>query len=54
MEKKVYFPTAIVQYGLGAYDLYLLTSDKSYYDKFINITNWLLNDQEKNGGWDAF
>ncbi|CAH0175230.1 D-glucuronyl C5-epimerase family protein [Peribacillus simplex] len=52
--KKVYFPTAIVQYGLGAYDLYLLTSDKSYYDKFINITNWLLNDQEKNGGWDAF
>lgn len=52
--KKVYFPTAIVQYGLGAYDLYLLTSDKSYYDKFINITNWLLNDQERNGGWDAF
>lgn len=52
--KKIYFPIAIFQYGLGAYDLYLETKKNDYYTIFLNAANWALNKQEKNGGWITF
>ena len=52
--EKVYFPIAIAQVGLGAYDLFLLTKETSHCEKFINAANWLLDNQEEDGGWDAF
>ena len=49
-----YFPIAVFQYGLGAYDLFLETGDESYKGKFMNIVNWALENQQMNGAWDAF
>lgn len=33
------FPTIILQYSLGCYDLYLLTHEKKYLDKFLQGAN---------------
>ncbi len=33
--KFTYFPVAIFQYGLGCYDLFLLTKEKRYERKFL-------------------
>ena len=51
---KIYFPIAIFQYGLGAFDLYLETGDKSFLDKFINSVKWALDNQCEDGSWDNF
>ncbi len=51
---KVYFPIAIFQYGLGAYDLYLGTKERKYYDQFIICTEWAFSHQKTNGAWDNF
>lgn len=51
---QVEFPVAIFQYGLGAYDLYLKTSDKIYYKKFLQIADWALEKQEESGAWNNF
>lgn len=53
-EKLVYFPITIFQYALGAYDLYLLTNEKSYKDKFLNIVSWMLTKQNEDGSWNCF
>ena len=47
----VYFPTAVAQYGLGAYDVWLLKGDREAYNAFLRCADWLLNDQDKMGGW---
>ena len=52
--KSFYFPIAIFQYGLGAYDLLLETGDSVYKDKFMNVVNWAVENQQANGAWDAF
>ncbi|MDD3158974.1 D-glucuronyl C5-epimerase family protein [Anaeromusa sp.] len=51
---KVYFAIAIFQYGLGAYDLFLLTQDKKYKNAFMRTVEWAMEHQEENGAWDAF
>lgn len=51
---KVYFSINIFQYGLGAYDLYLETKDKNYFNMFLNSVSWALNKQEESGAWDTF
>lgn len=51
---EVYFPIAIFQYGLGAYDLYLETKEKKYYDQFIRCVDWAIERQEVSGAWDNF
>lgn len=50
----VYFPVAIFQYGLGAYDLYLQNGDTRYLDKFLQCTQWALDNQEPSGAWNNF
>jgi len=50
---RLYFPIAISQYGLGVYDIYLMTGNRAYLKKFINIANWLLKKQDHKGGWDT-
>lgn len=53
-EQIVYFPITIFQYALGAYDLYLLTNEEGYKEKFLIIVNWALEKQNSNGSWNCF
>lgn len=48
------FSIAIFQYGLAAYDLYLLTKDESYLRKLKSCAEWALENQEQNGAWKTF
>ncbi len=50
----VLFPITIFQYGLGAYDLYLLEKKELYFEKFKQCAEWALNNQQANGAWNAF
>lgn len=52
--EEVYFPVAIFQYGLGAYDLYLITNDDRYKRKFWQCVEWTIQNQEPNGAWNNF
>ena len=52
--KIIYFPVSIFQYGLGAYDLYLMTNEKKYLDKFEQCANWAIKNQQSNGAWSNF
>ena len=51
---EIYFPTAIFQYGLGAYDLFLLNKDKDMLDKALSCADWAVENQDEKGGWDTF
>lgn len=50
---KAYFPITIFQYALGLYDKYLLENKKEFLEKFINIADWAISNQNKNGMWDC-
>ena len=50
---KAYFPITIFQYALGLYDKYLLENKKEFLKKFINIADWAISNQSKNGMWDC-
>ena len=52
--KQMYFPIEIFQYGLAAYDLYLLNNDESMLKKAIACGKWALDNQQENGGWITF
>ena len=52
--QSVYFPVAIFQYGLGAYDLYIETKDNKYKRKFLQCANWALDNQDNYGRWNNF
>ena len=52
--EKVFFPVAIFQYGLGAYDLYLKTGVGRYADKFIQCVEWTIQNQDAQGRWNNF
>lgn len=52
--KKGYFSIAIFQYGLGAYDLFIMTGRAKYQEAFMRTVEWALNNQEENGAWDTF
>lgn len=52
--KYIEFPIAIFQYGLGAYDLYLMGKEEKYLKIFSNTIKWTINNQLNNGGWEAF
>lgn len=45
---------AVLQYGLGSYDLYLSTSEKKYYDKFIASVNYIAEKQKEDGSLDIY
>ena len=48
-----YFPITVFQYGLGLYDLYLETNDKSYVEKFFKIAEWAIKEINENGMWEC-
>ena len=50
----ILFPVAIFQYGLGCYDLYLINGKTIYRDKFLELSDWAVEHQEKDGGWNNF
>lgn len=50
----VIFPIAIFQYGLGAYDLFLLTNEERYLTQFKKSVDWAVNNQKDFGAWDNF
>lgn len=50
----VVFPVDVFQYGLGAYDLFLMTSKDVYKKKFIQCIEWAYMNQEESGGWNTF
>ncbi len=52
--QRVDFPVAIFQYGLGAYDLYLMTGKDIYKKKFTQSAQWAISHQESSGAWDNF
>ena len=52
--EEIYFSIAIFQYGLAAYDLYLLNNDRGMLEKTIACADWAVENQEKNGGWITF
>lgn len=51
---KIQMPTMILQYGLGAYDLWLLEKKKIFLDKALNCAEWAIKNQEINGAWNTF
>lgn len=52
--EKIYFPIEIFQYGLGAYDLFLLNNDKKMLTKVKAAANWAVNNQQEDGSWRTF
>lgn len=52
--KDVYFPIALFQYGLGAYDLYLMTDESLMLEKFRKHVKWAIENQSEDGSWDNF
>lgn len=52
--KKIYFPIAIFQYGLGAYDMWLETKINEYYNAFLKMADWAVDNQEDSGAWSTF
>lgn len=45
-----YNPVTIAQFGLESFELYLQTKDKKYYHSFLDVANWLSNNQFE-GRW---
>jgi len=52
--KEIYFPTTILQYGLGHHDLWLENQMEEHYKEFVKVAGWLLGQQDELGGWDVF
>lgn len=52
--ERIFFPVAVFQYGLGAYDLWLQTKDHCYFRKFKLCADWALKEQDNLGRWDNF
>lgn len=50
----VLFPVAVFQYGLGCWDLFLLTKDEKYKHKFLSCATWALHEQQGKGEWNNF
>lgn len=49
-----YFPTCICQYGLGAFDLYLIKGDLKYFETSKKCANWIIDNMEENGALNTF
>lgn len=52
----VQMPTMVFQYGLGAYDLWLLSEkkDESFLQKAKTCAEWAIAHQQTNGSWSNF
>lgn len=54
--EEIYFSIEIFQYGLGAYDLYLLSDkkDEAMLRKAVACAEWAIKNQQGNGAWVTF
>lgn len=54
--EKIYFPIAIFQYGLAAYDLLLLNQGniEDLKSKVASCANWATDNQNEDGSWTTF
>lgn len=52
--EEIYFSIPIFQYGLAAYDLYLLNSDKTMLKKTLACADWAVDNQNENGSFTTF
>lgn len=52
--EKIFFSIEIFQYGLGAYDLYLLNNDKKMLIKVKAAADWAVDNQQADGSWVTF
>lgn len=52
--KKVTFPVDVFQYGLGAYDLFIMTKENRYREKVRQCCQWSTRHQEDSGAWSNF
>lgn len=50
----LYFSIEIFQYGLGAYDMYLLTKESRYLQKVKAAAEWGILNQREDGSWVTF
>lgn len=52
----IQMPTMIFQYGLGAYDLWLLSNKNEceYFEKAVMCADWAVEKQEQSGAWNNF
>lgn len=50
----IHFSIEIFQYGLAAYDLYLLTQDEQYLGKLKACADWAVEKIDKQGRWATF
>ena len=50
----VQMPTMIFQYGLGAYDLWIINHDDVNRERFITCADWAIHNQLSNGAWNNF
>ncbi len=48
------FPIAVFQYGLGAYDLFLLEGELEYFEKFMTCVKWACETIDDEGRWNNF
>lgn len=49
-----YFSIAIFQYGLAAYDLWLMTNESRMHSIFYKCVEWAIENQDVNGAWKTF
>lgn len=52
--EKIFFSIGIFQYGLGAYDIYLLENDEKMKEKMFLSADWAVENINENGGWETF
>ena len=52
--EEIYFPIAIFQYGLAAYDLYLERQDEKMRSIVIACSDWAVENQDDFGRWNTF
>lgn len=50
----VYFSIAVFQYGLGAYDVYLMNNDQISRNRMLNCADWAVENQQEDGSWITF
>lgn len=50
----IFFPIEIFQYGLGAYDLFLINKDNNMLEKVKASADWAVDNQQDDGSWITF
>lgn len=52
--EEIIFPISVFQYGLGAYDLYLIEKKSIFLEIFKLCVNWTYENQQEDGSWKNF